>query len=237
MLYHQRVGEGPRIAILIHGIMGSSRNLLTIARMIAQRFPAWSILLPDLRHHGKSGYFDPPNTVQACAQDILDLNIQADMLIGHSFGGKVALCLNELAPVKQVWVWDAEPGLILPEHTYKTVQKLKTIALPLSDRQAAGQAILKTGLSPEIAAWMTTNLREVKEGLVWKFDLDIILELLDSFGNTQIKPRENTDFIKAECSPHMVFESPRVHVLQNAGHWVHIDNPKGVLDIMSFDFN
>ena len=212
--------------------MGSSRNLLTIARMMTERFPDWQIILPDLRHHGESGFFEPPNTVQACAQDIFELGIKADMIIGHSFGGKVALCLNELMPVKQVWVWDAEPGLVAPENTYRTVQTLKQIKMPLPNRQAVQQAILSLGLSRDIAAWMTTNLRETPEGLFWKFDLDIILELLSSFGSTAIEPRENTDFIKAERSSHMLLDSPRVHLLKNAGHWVHIDNPSGVLDIM-----
>src|SRR3989338_5458761 len=186
MLYFQTVGTGPQTAILIHGVMGSSRNLSTIAKNLVKRFPKWQVILPDLRHHGASGYFDPPNTVRACAQDIFDLNIQASMIIGHSFGGKVALCLNELMPVKQVWVWDAEPGRVAPEQTYQTVQKLRQIKMPMPTRQAVQKAILDLGLSREIAAWMTTNLREASGGLIWKFNLEVILELLDSFGSTVI---------------------------------------------------
>lgn len=233
MLKFVKVGEGPCHAILIHGIMGSSRNVMSIAKLITQRFPAWQLILPDLDHDAV--------TVQECAQEVLELikslNIPIDMLIGHSFGGKVVLCLNELMPVKQVWVWDAEPGLKPPEHTYETVQKLKQISMPQPSRQAVQQAILAQGLSRDIAAWMTTNLIEVVEGFVWRFDLNKIDALLISFGATAIQPQSNTDFVRAERSSHMILgESEHVHVLKNAGHWVHIDNPTGLLDIMQESF-
>lgn len=217
-------------AILIHGIMGSSRNVMSIAKLITQKFPAWQFILPDLNHD--------VGTLQECAQEVYDLiqylGIKPDMLIGHSFGGKVALCLNEMMSVKQVWVWDAEPGLKEPEHTYETVQKLKKIEMPQPSRQAVQRAILAQGLSRDIAAWMTTNLREVPEGFVWKFDLNRIDELLVSFGNTAIKPQPNTDFVRAERKSHMILgQSKRVHVLKNAGHWTHIDNPDGLIELMA----
>ncbi|MEI6805767.1 MAG: alpha/beta hydrolase [Myxococcaceae bacterium] len=220
-------------AVLIHGIMGSSRNVMSFAKLIVQKFPDWQVILPDLNHEASS--------VQECAAEVYELvqhlGIPIDMLIGHSFGGKVALCLNELMPVKQVWVWDAEPGFKKPEHTYETVQLLKQIKMPQPTRQAVQQAILEQGLSREIAAWMTTNLRETSQGLVWKFDLDIIDKQLISFGTTAIKPQENTRFIRAESSSHMILEeSERVHVLKNAGHWVHIDNPTELIDLMGDSF-
>lgn len=233
MLKFVQVGEGAKTAILIHGIMGSSRNVMSIAKLIVQKFPTWLLILPDLDHEAV--------TVQACAQEVLELikslDLSIDMLIGHSFGGKVVLCLNELMPVKQVWVWDAEPGLKPPEHTYETVQKLKQISMPQPSRQAVQQAILAQGLSRDIAAWMTTNLVETPEGYVWRFDLNNIDALLISFGNTAIEPKANTDFVRAEKSSHMILgESEHVHVLKNAGHWLHVDNPVGLIEIMQESF-
>jgi pimeloyl-ACP methyl ester carboxylesterase len=233
MLKFVRVGEGLQTALLIHGIMGSSRNLMSIAKLITQNFTAWQLILPDLDHEATS--------VRACAEDVLELirslGVSVDMLIGHSFGGKVALCLNEMMPVKQVWVWDAEPGFKEPEHTYKTVQKLKQIPMPQASRQAVQQAILAQGLSRDIAAWMTTNLIETSDGYIWRFDLNKIDALLMSFGETAITPQPNTDFVRAENSSHMLLgESKRVHVLKNAGHWVHVDNPTGLLELMKKSF-
>lgn len=237
MLNFQVVQAGPnpiKRAVLIHGIMGSSRNVMSIAKLITQKFPAWQLVLPDLNHD--------VGTLQGCAQEVYELiqhlKIKPDMLIGHSFGGKVVLCLNEMMPVKQVWVWDAEPGLKEPEHTYETVQKLKKIRMPLPNRQLVQQEILAQGLPRDIAAWMTTNLRETPEGLVWKFDLEVIDKLLVSFGTTAVKPQANTDFVRAERHSHMIMgESEHVHVLKNAGHWTHIDNPEGLIEIMENSFN
>jgi esterase len=236
MLDFQRVQSdeiSTKQAVLIHGIMGSSRNVMGVAKLMVQKFPAWEVILPDLNHEARS--------VQECASQVYELiqhlGLSVDMLLGHSFGGKVALCVNELMPVKQVWVWDAEPGFRKPEHTYETVQLLKQIQMPQPSRQAVQHAVLEQGLSRDIAAWMTTNLKETPEGLIWKFNLDYIDQQLISFGTTAFKPQKNTSFIKAERNSHMILgESERVHVLRNAGHWVHIDNPTELVDLMGYSF-
>jgi len=69
--------------VLIHGIMGSSRNLISFAKLLTRKFPQWQVILPDLRHHGDSGYFEGPNEISACAQDVFELiqslNTQIDI--------------------------------------------------------------------------------------------------------------------------------------------------------------
>ncbi|MES2504186.1 MAG: alpha/beta fold hydrolase [Myxococcota bacterium] len=237
MLSFQVFGTGSRQALLIHGIMGSSRNLATFAKLLVSKFPDWQLILPDLRHHGDSGFFEGPNTVAVCAQDVLELvkdqNFNIEMIIGHSFGGKVAMALNELMPVRQVWILDVEPGLKRPSHTDEIVKKLTRIPMPQPTRIALQSTMLELGLPRHIALWMTTNVRDTPDGLMWKFDLKIIKELLISFAKTEFSPRENTDFVKAERNSHMLMPlSEKVHLLQNAGHWVHIDNPKGLLEIL-----
>lgn len=113
----------PPTAVLLHGILGSRKNWGTFTRRLAQEFPAWQFLLVDLRCHGDSASIRKrgPHTVASTAFDVLklvaQLRITPRVLIGHSFGGKVALSMVEqaakpLAQSVRVWSLDATPGKV-----------------------------------------------------------------------------------------------------------------------------
>ena len=84
-----------------------------------QGFPSWQVLLVDIRCHGGSAALPTPpgpHNVASSAQDILKLLSQLklfpEVLIGHSFGGKVVLSMGEqfgasghrLPRPVQVWI-------------------------------------------------------------------------------------------------------------------------------------
>ena len=97
-LHHEIVeapGSAPtRQMLLLHGIYGAGRNWGTIARRLVRARPDWRVVLVDLRSHGQSPRL-APHTIDCCAADLLDLEDHlgspADAVLGHSFGGKVAL--------------------------------------------------------------------------------------------------------------------------------------------------
>ena len=67
-----------------------------------QGFPSWQVLLVDIRCHGESANLPippGPHGVESSAQDILKLLSQLklfpEVLIGHSFGGKVVMSMGE----------------------------------------------------------------------------------------------------------------------------------------------
>ena len=83
-------------AVLIHGVMGSRRNLHSFAKSLSREVPNWNFLLVDLRCHGESASIakrSDPHTVESAAADVhallRKLRITPRCLIGHSFGGKV----------------------------------------------------------------------------------------------------------------------------------------------------
>lgn len=57
-------GPHPPTAVLIHGILGSRRNLLSFAKRLSQKFPSWQFLLVDLRCHGQTANMDQPPQVR-----------------------------------------------------------------------------------------------------------------------------------------------------------------------------
>lgn len=107
----------------------------------------------------------------------------------------------------------------------------------ISSRAAAGQAAASTAAG---------NSRSSQ--LVWSFDLDGIAAMYDSYEQKahwdllESPPQGlSVDFVRAEHSnfrwsggdaERITALGHAVHFLQDAGHWVHTDNPKGLLKIM-----
>src|SRR5205085_11351387 len=105
-----------RTVVMLHGIYGRGRNWGAIARQLTARRPALAVALVDLRLHGDSPSFAPPHSLAACAADVRGLMAGSDgwpapvdVVVGHSFGGKVALALladTPAPPLSQVWIVD-----------------------------------------------------------------------------------------------------------------------------------
>ncbi|KAI8568655.1 hypothetical protein RHMOL_Rhmol02G0217300 [Rhododendron molle] len=142
------VCDPPPTAVLLHGILGCRKNWGTFARRLAHEFPTWQIvitqfLLVDLRCHGDSAAIKKrgPNTVASTALDILKLlgklKLTPRVLVGHSFGGKVALSMVDqvakpLARPVRVWVLDATPGKVRAggdkeDHPFELISFLRTL--------------------------------------------------------------------------------------------------------------
>lgn len=253
-------GPAPtRTAFVLHGILGSARNWRTFARELVRRHPDWRLVLVDLRNHGDSRGAPPPHTIDACAADLAALAASLDLVpeavVGHSFGGKVALAYarDHGAGLRAVWVLDAVPGRVDLEdgEVDRVVSALRAIPMPVARRNDVHAALVARGFSDAISSWMTTNLAPVPDGYGWRFDLDAIAEMLASYERTDLWPfldqtRLDVRVVRAERSdrwtPHELapFETapPNVQLvpLARAGHWVHVDNPEGLLTLLAETF-
>ena len=103
-------GQGPRTAILVHGLLSDHGAWCRVAPILAER--GYHVLMPDLRGHGFSprGEYTP----QAWAEDLVEtLPRGADLAIGHSLGGmSLSLAVAPLAPSRAVFVdpaWKLTP--------------------------------------------------------------------------------------------------------------------------------
>lgn len=249
-------GVPPRgAALFLHGILGSGVNLRTLARKVLEQRSelALEAVLVDLRAHGASQA--PPgdaDTLANAAADVAQLAralpVPARVLVGHSFGGKVALAAAALLPdLWQVATLDSAPG-VRPagrgsEDTLAVLTVLESLGGgPWPSRDAFVGALRARGLERGIGQWLAMNLR--REGDVYRLGLDLprIHALLDSYFTTDLWPvLERPDgprvhLVIAEHSP--VYEerdraraaavaqasSGRVLVdVVEGGHWVHVD--------------
>jgi pimeloyl-ACP methyl ester carboxylesterase len=248
-----------RRLVVLHGAFGAGHNWRTIARTLVRQRPDWSVILPDLRLHGGSQGFLPPHTLRNAASDIATLTqalgTRADAILGHSLGGKVALRYAADYPsgLEQVWVVDATPA---PDTRFlrEAQQMLRTVqALPpeFDSRADAAAALVRSGFTPVVAQWMTSNLEQVGRRYRWRLDFDAIEELLDDASAADLwsvvaDPARATTlhFIKATDSDAMSSQTLQrlrttstaggifIHELMG-GHWIQADNPDGVVGLLT----
>lgn len=274
-LAHTWVGaEGaPYLGFVTHGVLGAGHNLRSFMRKVLEARPDFRFALIDLRLHGKSGGAAGPHTLASCVDDFLHLAEEIghpDVVIGHSLGGKVALCyaerVSEPGPADgamfrkpaQVWALDSDPGAQVPTLTHQVGEVLRaarSLAMPQASREGAVEGLVAAGLSSGLANWLATNLERDGDAYRWRLDFEAISELLGDYFSVDLWPFLSEVARGVRRAPHVhllvaersdrwsggMKERARelcpsshfaLHELPDAGHWVHVDNPEGLKEIL-----
>jgi len=249
-------------AFILHGILGSRRNWRSFTRRLAQRYPDWRYVTVDLRGHGDAHGLPGPHTVDACAADLARLAAALGTaplsVVGHSFGGKVALRYAARAPANltSVWSLDSPPGLWRRETAGDEIARvfaaIRSLAMPAENRVAVSEHFVAQGFGRGVAGWMTTNVHRTAQGVEWRFDLPVLESLISDYANLDV-----WDVIERPPTgvvPHVLVAGKgarwssvaqrrlasagqaRQHHLAESGHWVHVDDPDGLMDALGETF-
>jgi pimeloyl-ACP methyl ester carboxylesterase len=259
-------GAQPSRAILfLHGIFGAGANWRSFARRFVTARPDWCAVLVDLRMHGASQSFAAPHTLAATAADLdaLDavLPVPVRGVVGHSFGGKVALAYiaKRADTLDEAWILDSSPGSRIDARGSETTLQVLDTLSALPDRRFASrelfiQHLAHAGITRGIGQWLAMNLRPVDNAYEFKLDLAAIRALLDDYFAVDLWPviekspvslathvvlggrsrvfsdadRARVETLAAQRPQHVF-----LHVLEDAGHWVHVDDPDGLLALMT----
>ena len=248
-------GAEPRAWLyVLHGIYGAGRNWGSVIRRVVRERPDWGALLIDLRQHGDSLGFPPPHTIENAAADLDSLAQHTGMtpaaVLGHSFGGKVALVFARSTPEppRQVWVIDSTPQAREPDGSaWGMLKILESLPRRFESRAKVIEQLKSHGQPESVSQWMATNLVPDDGGYRWRFDFDSIRELLVSFYETDAwdvvespPPGTEVHIVKAEESSLLSGETlARVERAAaglgrtflhrvDGGHWLNADNPDAV---------
>ena len=243
-LHFEASGEGPPLVIL-HGLFGSLDNWRPVSRKLSERF---RVLAVDQRNHGRSAHsFEMDYPIMA--GDLVELLDQQGLsrafVLGHSMGGKVAMCLALLHPelVKSLIVVDIAPGSAPPRHR-RIIAGMRALDLSAFESRQQMEAALAPAVPDSTTRqFLLKNIsRTPSDGFRWKIGLEEIdrnysrlLEGVASVepfrGPTLFLRGDSSDYLTpADLEPiHSLFPLARLETVVRSGHLVHVENPNAFL--------
>lgn len=258
-LNYRQLGESGPVVVCLHGLYGSGRNWQSIARDLARDY---QVYLLDLRNHGLSFHSECWD-YSAMARDVHELmqslGIQSFALIGHSMGGKVAMqyALDYGQHLTHLMIVDIAPKVYASEYHHSLLQALAEIDLEsMESREAVSQNLSSKIPQKDIRDFLLSNLRQQKQeqqapaSWYWQFNLPVIqAQLANITGNISASQTgfqdcpvlflagADSDYILPEDIEliHQYFPEAQCRWIENAGHWVHVDQAQVVIAI-SRDF-
>lgn len=236
-------GESRPPLIILHGLLGSTRNWQTVGKLLSEHFEVHAL---DLRNHGESPW-QATMSYTELATDITNWmdsqGIAKATLMGHSLGGKVAMKVALEAPERltQLIVVDIAPKTY-PHAWLDEIKALMELQPhELESRQAAEEALTQTVPDWALRKFLLTNLArdEATGHLRWQSNLRVIYDNLPALFLSPLSADATIAtpslFIHGEKSNYVTPEDERKiagqfpHSKQvtiaNAGHNVHFDQP------------
>lgn len=241
-------GQGAPALVVLHGLLGSSRNWQSAGVALAAR--GARVVALDLRNHGDSPWHDDCSPA-AMAGDVAAWIERSGLgpvhLLGHSLGGKVAMRLAVERPelVARLTVVDIAPR-DYPGRLRVEFDAMRTLDLTaLSGRRDAEAAL--TPLVPDWAQrqFLLTNLGQDAAGAwVWKVNFRALAAALPQLllnplapghlykGPTRLIRGGRSDYVSDDDAAAFrgYFPAADVVTLAESGHNPHFDARSGFVD-------
>ncbi|GAB3379875.1 alpha/beta fold hydrolase [Spongiibacter taiwanensis] len=240
-LHADTSGSGDETVVLLHGLFGSSSNLMALARSLE---PFFTVVRMDLRNHGKSAHSDSM-ALRSLAKDVCaklnEMNIDAAHLVGHSLGGKVAMemALAFPARVKRLVVADIAPVAYGRGHDQIFAGLFALDLRNLESRQQADRELEASVPELAIRSFLLKNLiRADGGGWAWRMNLTALAEDYDAIraapeagvfdGPTLFIRGGASDYVLDEHRVLIQRQFPQVEIqtVAEAGHWLHAEKPQ-----------
>ncbi|RMF55674.1 MAG: alpha/beta fold hydrolase [Calditrichaeota bacterium] len=248
-LFFREMGEGEPL-LVIHGLLGSSDNWLSVGKKLAAHH---HVYLLDMRNHGKSPHH-PSFTYGDMVQDVLefmsDLSLSKANFIGHSMGGKVVMTLALQYPLKiaKAVVADMAPKPVSNPFFPILFSAMEAIdPSKIHSRKEAEKLLANSIDNPVIRGFIIKNLERLPEGgFRWRINLGVIKQHLEHIamyvpegdpypGEILFVAGGKSDYIREEDQPlfQKYFPAARVVRIPEAGHWVHFDAPEKFIQLVT----
>ena len=183
--------------------------------------------------------------------------------LGHSFGGKVALewLRSREGQATECWIVDSSPSPSPTDRdataTAEVLRMLSTLPSRWASREAFVSAVTDAGQAQPIAEWLAMNLKRSNDGArEFGPDLGAIRELIEDYAEKDLW--DVVECLPSRCTLDAVIgarssvwtpadrerlarcseqeERLRVHVIEEAGHWVHVDATDALVSLLTRGF-
>ncbi len=252
-LHYKQLGDAGEDLIILHGLLGSLDNWITIAKQLAENYRVW---LVDQRNHGKSPHSED-HSFRLMADDLKQLmdeqEISSAVLIGHSMGGKTAMQVAIDYP-------DRVEGLVVVDMAVKAYSSgheeiFKALfamdITTIQSRKEADEMLAQYIADFNIRQFLLKNLtRSEHGGFQWKVNLNALWSNYDNMLEETSSPYPvqipalfikggRSDYIQEDDEEQIraIFPQARFEVVPSSGHWVHAEAPRPFLDHLSMFLN
>ena len=249
MILNSRIEGNGKPMLIIHGFLGMNDNWKSLGtQFAAQGFQVHAL---DLRNHGKS-FHSNDFSYELMAEDVKQYcefhQLTNVILLGHSMGGKVAMLLASTYPdlVSKLIIADIGPKYYPPHHQ-TILEGLNAIDFSEKPSRSDAEEILSAYIKDfGTRQFLLKNLYwQTPEQLAFRFNLPVFIDKMEVVGtalpfeNTFSKPTlflrgDKSDYIQDadfETIQHH-FTDSKVETIQNAGHWLHAENPKDFYEVV-----
>ncbi len=239
-LFHRDLGGAGRPPLVIlHGMLGSSRNWQTAGRDLAKDFHVYAL---DLRNHGNSPAAEEMSHA-AMMDDVLawleTRNLQRATLLGHSMGGKVAMLLacRHADRVEKLIAVDVAPkDYHWPERRRELAAMRKLDLERLSSRAEAERQWEADVPDWGMRKFLSTNLERTSDGKWrWQINLPALTAALSALeenplvagdrfaGPTLVITGGKSHYVQPADWPAVVrhFPAAQLQIIAEAGHNPH----------------
>jgi esterase len=235
-------GSGPAL-VFLHGLFGSGDNLRGLGRAFEDTHTA---VYPDLPNHGDSPHTDDVRygeLADAVAELVRREAYSPATIVGHSMGGKVAMCLalNHPEHVAGLVVLDMAPRRYEPSHGAIMDAMLELPVDAVESRADADRMLADAIPSRPVRSFLLKNLVKDDGSYRWRLNLPVLRREYDTIlgwqgdgsyegpalfvGGTQSKyldPDRDDELV------HGYFPRARIEMLDGSGHWIHSERPDEV---------
>lgn len=247
-LHYKKFGNGKSL-IILHGLFGMLDNWITISKRIAQRH---TVYLLDQRNHGRSPHADEFNYVML-SHDLEEFLQQQKLdkihLIGHSMGGKAAMCFALKFPERldKLVIVDIAPRKYNHPFFRNLLNFMDKFELSsYSNRIEIDEAFKNVIPNPVIRQFILKNIsRRDDHSFDWKINVSSLYQNLDdifaevksdnSFNGPVLVVRgAKSDYIIDEDISNIsqLFPNSRLETIPNAGHWLHVEAEDAFCDVL-----
>ncbi|HMW37879.1 MAG: alpha/beta fold hydrolase [Saprospiraceae bacterium] len=235
------LGKGPDL-IILHGLLGSLDNWMTVANQISD---SYRVHLIDLRNHGRSPHTDEMN-YRLMAEDVLQHcrthGLNNVFLAGHSMGGKVVLEIlrDQGGLVRKAMVIDIGSRAYPSEGHSIIFQALQAVDPSIIQSRNQADVLMSEYISDfPVRQFLLKNLERLPTGgFSWKFNLASIQANYGDIASSVVFDQQvfipvcflygtGSDYITYEDLKSLprTFAHCRFWPVEGAGHWVHAERP------------
>ncbi len=237
--------------VIIPGLFGSTGNWRGFAKKLSE---SWPVLVIDQRNHGRSPHH-VDNSYLDLAEDVLelidDLGFERVSLCAHSMGGKTAMTFALLYPdrVDALIVLDIAP--VTYSHSHATIlEGLQDVDLSkVGSRSEVEKQLVDAIPDKSTRMFIMLSLAQKDGAFFWRLNVDALysnLPLIGSFPAQELVAYSydrNCLFLKGAKSDYLIedyypsikqwFSNADIAHIDDAGHWLHIEQQDAVLEHVS----